>query len=122
MVLSIKNGFYKIKKSIFQPNYARYEKMFRSKIVHFKKIYQFDFDHFLEKRTLLILIVKKIMLLKIKNSIFQANIISHPIKGCEIMLQIKVVVFEKLYKFYIEHFLIGIIVFVDMIYFYILTL
>ena len=31
--------------------------------------------------------------------------------GFEKMLQIKVVVFKKLYKFYIEHFLIGIIVF-----------
>ena len=31
--------------------------------------------------------------------------------GCEKMLQIKVVVFKKLYKFYIKHFLIGIIVF-----------
>ena len=31
--------------------------------------------------------------------------------GCEKMLQIKVVVFKKLYKFYINHFLIGIIVF-----------
>ena len=30
--------------------------------------------------------------------------------GCEKMLQIKVV-FKKLYKFYIKHFLIGIIVF-----------
>ena len=30
---------------------------------------------------------------------------------CEKMLQIKVVVFKKLYKFDIEHFLIGIIVF-----------
>ena len=31
--------------------------------------------------------------------------------GCEKILQIKVVVFKKLYKFYIKHFLIGIIVF-----------
>ena len=30
---------------------------------------------------------------------------------CEKMLQIKVVVFKKLYKFYIKHFMIGIIVF-----------
>ena len=36
------NGFYKIKKSIFRPKYARYEKMLRSKIVHLKKIYTFD--------------------------------------------------------------------------------
>ena len=33
------------------------------------------------------------------------------IMGCEKMLRIKVVVFKKLYKFYIKHFLIGIIVF-----------
>ena len=31
--------------------------------------------------------------------------------GCEQMLQMKVVVFKRLYKFYIKHFLIGIIVF-----------
>ena len=31
--------------------------------------------------------------------------------GCEKILQIKVVAFKKLYKFYIEHFLLGIIVF-----------
>ena len=30
---------------------------------------------------------------------------------CEKMLQIKVVIIKKLYKFHIEHFLIGIIVF-----------
>ena len=27
LVLSIKDGFYKIEKSIFRPNYARYEKI-----------------------------------------------------------------------------------------------
>ena len=31
--------------------------------------------------------------------------------GCEKMLQIKVVAFKKLYKFHVEHFLTGIIVF-----------
>ena len=31
--------------------------------------------------------------------------------GCEKMLQIKVLVFKKLYKFYIKHLFIGIIVF-----------
>ena len=31
--------------------------------------------------------------------------------GCEKMLQIKVAVLKKLYKFHIEHFLIGIVVF-----------
>ena len=33
--------------------------------------------------------------------------------GCEEMLQIKVIVLKKLYKFHIEHFLIGIIVFLQ---------
>ena len=42
-VLYIKYGFYKIKKSIFRPKYARYEKMLKSKIVHLKEIYNFDF-------------------------------------------------------------------------------
>ena len=31
--------------------------------------------------------------------------------GCEKVLQIKFIVFKDLYKFYIKHFLIGIIVF-----------
>ena len=44
LVLSIKNGFYKIKKSIFRPNYSRYEKMLRSKIVHLKETYKFYFN------------------------------------------------------------------------------
>ena len=49
LVLSIKDGYYKIEKSIFWPNYGRYEKMLRSKIVHLKKIYKFGFDHFFRK-------------------------------------------------------------------------
>ena len=49
LVLSIKDGFYKIEKSIFRLNYARYEKMLRSKIIHLKETYKFCFDHFLEK-------------------------------------------------------------------------
>ena len=61
LVLSIKDGFYKIEKSIFQPKYARYEKMLRSTIVHLKKIYNFDFDHFLIKRTIFVLIVKNVI-------------------------------------------------------------
>ena len=51
LVLSIKDGFYKIEKSIFRPNYVRYEKMLTSKIIHLKQIYKFYFNHFLEKRT-----------------------------------------------------------------------
>ena len=71
LVLSIKDGFYKIEKSIFRPKYARYEKMLTSKIIHHKETYKFCFDHFLEKRMVFILIRK--MLLKIKNSIFRTN-------------------------------------------------
>ena len=40
--------------------------MLPSKIVHLKKIYNFDFDHFLIKRTVFVLIVKNV----IKNKIF----------------------------------------------------
>ena len=38
-----------------------YEKMFRSKIVHLKEIYNFDIDHFLIKRTIFGLIVKNVI-------------------------------------------------------------
>ena len=59
--IHLKNGFYKIKKSIFRPNYARYEKMLTSKIIHLKETYKFCFDHFLEKRTVFVLIVKNVV-------------------------------------------------------------
>ena len=75
LVLSIKDGFYKIEKSIFRPNYARYEKMLRSKIVHLKETYNFDFDHFLIKRTVFVLIEKNV----IKNLKF-----NFPDKLCDI--------------------------------------
>ena len=71
LILSIKDGFYKIKKSIFRPNYARYEKMLKTKIVYLKKIYKFCPDHFLERRTVFILIKKT--LLKIKSCGFRPN-------------------------------------------------
>ena len=58
LVLSITDGFYRIEKSIFRANYVRYEKMLRSKIIHLKETYKFCFDHFLIKRTVLILIKK----------------------------------------------------------------
>ena len=61
LVLSIKDGFYKIEKSIFRPNYATYEKMLRSKIIHLKETYKFCFDHFLIKRTVFVLIVKNVI-------------------------------------------------------------
>ena len=64
LVLSIKDGFYKIEKSIFPPNYARYEKMLTSKIIHLKETYKFCFDHFLEKRTVFILIKKTSLKIK----------------------------------------------------------
>ena len=35
--------------------------MLKSKIVHLKKIYTFDFDHFLIKRTVFVLIVKNVI-------------------------------------------------------------
>ena len=47
LVLSIENGFYK--KSIYRPNYTRYEKMLTSKSIHLKQIYKFVFDHFFFK-------------------------------------------------------------------------
>ena len=61
----------KIKSCGFRPNNARYEKMLRSKIVHLKEIYNFDFNHFLMKRTVFVLIVKNVF--KIKNEIFRTN-------------------------------------------------
>ena len=70
-----KNGFYKIKKSIFRPNNARYEKMLETKIVYLKKIYNFYFDHFLIKRRVFVLIVKNV----IKNQKF-----NFPDKICDI--------------------------------------
>ena len=98
LVLSIKNGFYKIKKSIFRPNYARYEKMLRSKIVHFKQTYKFYLNHFLEKRMVFILIKKTF--LKIKSCGFRLNKARY-----EKMLRSKIVHLKKIYNFYFEHFL-----------------
>ena len=65
LVLSIKDGFYKIEKSIFRPKYARYEKMLTSKIIHLKVTYKFCFDYFWEKRTVFILIKKTLLKMKI---------------------------------------------------------
>ena len=50
----------KIKSCGFRPNNGRYEKMLKSKIVHLKKIYNFDSDHYLIKRTVFVLIVKNV--------------------------------------------------------------
>ena len=57
----IKKTLLKIKSCVFRPNNARYEKMLRSKIVHLKEMYNFDFDHFLIKRTVFVLIVKNVI-------------------------------------------------------------
>ena len=105
LVLSIENGFYKIKKSIFRPNYARYEKMLTSKIVHLKKIYKFGFDHFLEKRMVFILIKKT--LLKVKSCGFRPN---NP--RYKKILKSKIVHLKEIYNFDINHFLIKCTVFV----------
>ena len=61
VLILIKKTLLKIKSCGFRPNNARYEKMLRSKIVHLKKIYNFDFDHFLIKRTVFLLIVKNVI-------------------------------------------------------------
>ena len=71
----IKKTLLKIKSCRFWPNNGRYEEMLKSKIVHLKKIYNFDFDHFLIKRTVFVLIVKNV----IKNQKF-----NFPDKLCEI--------------------------------------
>ena len=105
LVLSIKDGFYKIEKSIFRPNYARYEKMLRSIIIHLKENYKFCFDYFLEKRTIFILIKKT--LLKTKNCDFRPNNARY-----EKMLKSKIVHLKKIYNFDFDHFLIKPTVFV----------
>ena len=104
--LSIMNGFYKIKKSIFRPNYSRSEKMLRKKILYLRKIYKFDFDHFLVKRTVFVLTIKN-GFNKIKKSIFRPNS-----PKPEKKLRNKIVRFNKIYKFYFDHFLIKYTVFV----------
>ena len=71
----IKKTLLKIKSCSFRPNNGRYEKMLKSKIVHLKKIYNFDFYHFLIKRTVFVLIVKNV----IKNQKF-----NFPDKLCDI--------------------------------------
>ena len=57
----IKKTLLKIKSCGFRPNNGRYEKMLKSKIVHLRKIYNFDFDHFLIKCTVSVLIVKNVI-------------------------------------------------------------
>ena len=99
LVLSFKDGFYKIETSIFRPNYARYDKMLKSKIIHLKDTYKFLFDHFFEKRTVFILIKKT--LLKIKSCGFRPNNARY-----EKMLTSKIVYLKEIYNFGFDHFLI----------------
>ena len=62
------HGFYfnqknvvKNKKLWFPVKQYKIRKNVRSKIVHLKEIYNFDFDHFLIKRTVFVLIVKNVI-------------------------------------------------------------
>ena len=105
-VLSIKNGFYRIKKSILPPNYARCEKILPSKIVYLKEIYKFDFDHFFVKGTVFVLIEKTLLKI-IKNSSFRPNNARY-----EKMLTSKIVHLTEIYNFDFDHFLITRTVFV----------
>ena len=105
LVLSIKHAFYKIEKSIFRQNYARYEKMLKAKIIHLKETYKFCFDHFLIKRTVFILIKKT--LLKIKSCGFRPNN-----RRYEKISISKIVHLKENHNFDSDHFLIKRTVFV----------
>ena len=63
--------------------------MLISKIVHLKETYKFCFDHFLEKRTVFILIKKT--LLKIKSCGFRSNN-----ARCEKMFSSKIVYLKEI--------------------------
>ena len=80
--------------------------MLRSKIVHLKKIYKFGFDHFLEKRTVFIILIKK-TLLKIKSCGFRPNNARY-----KKMLRSKIVHLKEIYNFDFDHFLIKRTIFV----------
>ena len=104
--------FYKIKKSIFQPNYARYEKMLRSRIDHLKKIYKFDFDHFLEKRTIFIyfdhFLIKRTVFVLIMKNVIKNHKFNFPDKLWHTKKNVrnKIICFKKIYEFYFDYFLI----------------
>ena len=72
--------------------------MLRSKIIHLKETYKFCFDHFLEKRTVFILIKKT--LLKIKSCSFRPNNARY-----KKMLKSKIIHLKETYKFCFDHFL-----------------
>ena len=99
-VLSTKNGFHRIKTTIFRSNYARSEKKLTSKIVYIRKIYKFDFDHFLAKRTIFVLSIKN-GFHKIKKSILRSNY-----RRYEKMLTSKIVHLNEIYNFDFDYFLI----------------
>ena len=71
--------------------------MLTSKIIHLKGAYKFCFDHFLEKRTVFILIKKT---LKIKSCGFRPNNARY-----EKMLRSKIVHLKKIDTFDFDHFL-----------------
>ena len=101
----IRKTLLKIKSCGFRVNNARYEKMLTRKIVHFKKIYNFYFDHFLIKCTVFVLNVKNV----IKNK--KLNF-PDKLQHTKQMLKNKIIRFRKIYKFYLDHFLIKWTVFV----------
>ena len=79
--------------------------MLRNKIIRFKKIYKFYFDHFLIKWTVCVLNVQNVI---------KHQKLNFSDKLCDVqkkMLRNKIVRFKKMYKYYFDHFLIGIIVF-----------
>ena len=86
----------------FRPNNARYEKMLKSKIVYLKEIYNFDFDHFLIKTTVFVLIVENVIKIQ-----FSGQTLRHTKQ----MFRNKIACFKKIYNFDFKHFLIRIIVF-----------
>ena len=67
------------------------KKILEGKTVHLKKIYKFDFDHFLKKLTVFILIEKTLLKI-IKNCGFGSNNTRY-----EKMLRIKIIRFKKIY-------------------------
>ena len=72
--------------------------MLRRKIIYLKETYKFYFDHFLEKRTVFILIKKT--LLKIKSCGFRPNNARY-----EKMLSSKIVYLKEIYNFGFDQFL-----------------
>ena len=72
--------------------------MLKNKIVRFKEIYNFDFNHFLIKRTVFVLIVKNVM----KN---QKLNFPDKLRHMKKILRSKIFQCKKIYKFGFDHFL-----------------